>query len=121
MTWLRLKKEDGFCDDAALSALRATAQLPPWLNSLCVVIAFVGNPQFILSRFQETKTYEGESLVTTPQNISRLAGAIKSEADLWNRERVIVEILDARNDGLRDVTIKAVEMVVTSVERFSKL
>lgn len=121
ITWIRLKKEDGLCDDATLTAMRTTAQLTPWLNSLCVVIAFVGNPEFILNRSQETRIYEGEGLVTTPGNLSRLVSAIRAEADLWNRERGIVEIFDIRDGGLRDVMVKAAEMVVTSLERFSKL
>lgn len=119
ITWLRLKMEDGLCDDPTLSKMRAVAYSDPWLSSLCIVLAFIGNPESILRRFRVNKLYQGESSITTEPNLMRLTNSIETEAALWNQERSLVSIFDTRDEGVNDTMRKAAEIIVTSLESFS--
>lgn len=121
IVWLRLKLQDGRCDEETLHSLRAVARTKPWIDSVCLVLAYISPPERVLARARERRLYEGDSLVTTEQNLVRLGEAIEAEAALWNADRGVVRLLERRRGSIREEIVEAAEEVVASLERYCSL
>lgn len=120
MTWLRLKLEDAKLDSSLLAVFGELAQAPPWHDSICLVLAFVGDKELILRRTRQRKLYKGESQVSTEQVLSRLAGAIEAEAEAWNAQGINVVLFPVGDEPVEDMIARVADKVVGALEGFAK-
>ena len=120
LSWLRIKTERGQLATSSLSTLRAITLVKPWFDSLCLVLAFVGDSELILRRHRQRRLYEGESLVSTADILPRLKTAISSEAEWWIENGIRVDLFHVGDESIEVMNSRAAEYVISSLEEFAK-
>ena len=121
MAWLRVKTELGKCDERTVSDLRGLAYSPLWWQHYAVVLVFLSSDEQVLHHALARRLYHGESVVTTSPNLQRLRRALHAEAELCNRQRDLIRVLDVGGIPLSEVLQQATEKVLLSLEEYADL
>lgn len=116
VVWLRVKAERRLCDPQAVATFRALACEDLWWSHLSAVLVFVAGADEVLRRAGQRRIYTGDSAVTTPETLAMLRPALEQEAELWNRDRRVVRVLDVGGMAIGDILVAGAEEVVAALE-----
>lgn len=120
VVWLRLKLAKGICQQSTFEVLRELALASPWRDSISVALVFMGDPDNVLRRAFERRLYDGESLVTTKENLLLFQDVIREEAKIWNADREVIKPLVITAECLSEVLNGVAEKAVRSLEAFAR-
>ncbi len=96
--WLRIKAKKGLVSEKYVDIFREVALLPPWGESILIVMPFVGSIEDVVNRHNRLKLYKGPSIVSTEDVLYMLKSEIIEESREWLGRGKRVSVIEVNDE-----------------------